>query len=249
MVIDAIEPVKDIDGIHPLNAGLLAPRLRRLRARDGACRARDASSLGRRGRGIGCGRHRSLAGRRDARSRSCSTKENATVTVCHSQTRDLAAARPARGHRRRGGRPSRASITGAMLKPGAVVVDVGINVVDGHVVGDVDFASAREVASAITPGPRWRRAADQRAPAHPSVRAAATPGPGLPRSQPTHEHPTASCPISTSPDPSPRGPSSTSPRPRAARRRDRAVRLAKAKITLAGSSASRPSGRAASTCS
>ena len=44
-------------------------------------------------------------------------------------------------------------VTGAMLKPGAVVVDVGINVVDGRIVGDVDFESAREVASAITPVP------------------------------------------------------------------------------------------------
>ena len=44
-------------------------------------------------------------------------------------------------------------MTGAMLKPGAVVVDVGINVVDGRIVGDVDFASAVEVASAITPVP------------------------------------------------------------------------------------------------
>ena len=44
-------------------------------------------------------------------------------------------------------------VTGAMLKPGAVVVDVGINVVDGHIRGDVDFESARQVASAITPVP------------------------------------------------------------------------------------------------
>jgi methylenetetrahydrofolate dehydrogenase (NADP+)/methenyltetrahydrofolate cyclohydrolase len=44
-------------------------------------------------------------------------------------------------------------VTGAMLKPGAVVVDVGINVVDGRIVGDVDFASAVTVASAITPVP------------------------------------------------------------------------------------------------
>ena len=79
-------------------------------------------------------------------------KEDATVTVCHSRTRDLA------GHVRRAdivvvaaGRPG--LVTGAMLKPGAVVVDVGINVVDGRIVGDVDFASAREVASAITPVP------------------------------------------------------------------------------------------------
>ena len=44
-------------------------------------------------------------------------------------------------------------MTGEMLKPGAVVVDVGINVVDGRIVGDVDFATAEQVASAITPVP------------------------------------------------------------------------------------------------
>jgi methylenetetrahydrofolate dehydrogenase (NADP+)/methenyltetrahydrofolate cyclohydrolase len=49
------------------------------------------------------------------------------------------------------GRPG--LVTGDMLKPGAVVVDVGINMVDGHLVGDVDFESARQVASAITPVP------------------------------------------------------------------------------------------------
>ena len=49
------------------------------------------------------------------------------------------------------GRPG--LVTGDMLKPGAVVIDVGINVVDGRLVGDVDFESAREVAGAITPVP------------------------------------------------------------------------------------------------
>ena len=79
-------------------------------------------------------------------------REDATVTVCHTRTRDLA------GHIRRAeivvvaaGVPG--LVTGQMLRPGAVVVDVGINVVDGRIVGDVDFASAREVASAITPVP------------------------------------------------------------------------------------------------
>src|SRR4029079_6458588 len=79
-------------------------------------------------------------------------KEDATVTVCHSRTRDLA------GHVRRAdivivaaGHPG--LVTGAMLKPGAVVVDVGINVVEGRLVGEVDFASAVSVASAITPVP------------------------------------------------------------------------------------------------
>src|SRR5213078_2116702 len=79
-------------------------------------------------------------------------REDATVTVCHSRTRDLAA------HVGRAdvvvvaaGRPG--LVTGAMLKPGAVIVDVGINLVEGRIVGDVDFASAVEVASAITPVP------------------------------------------------------------------------------------------------
>jgi methylenetetrahydrofolate dehydrogenase (NADP+)/methenyltetrahydrofolate cyclohydrolase len=84
---------------------------------------------------------------------------NSTVTVCHSATRDLAA------HVKRAeilivaaGRP--AMITGDMIRPGAVVIDVGINRVDDasasrgyRLVGDVDFGSAREVASLITPVP------------------------------------------------------------------------------------------------
>jgi methylenetetrahydrofolate dehydrogenase (NADP+)/methenyltetrahydrofolate cyclohydrolase len=79
-------------------------------------------------------------------------KEDATVTVSHTRTSDLA------GHCRRAdivvvaaGHPN--LVTGSMLKPGAVVVDVGINVVDGHIRGDVEFETARHVASAITPVP------------------------------------------------------------------------------------------------
>jgi methylenetetrahydrofolate dehydrogenase (NADP+)/methenyltetrahydrofolate cyclohydrolase len=80
------------------------------------------------------------------------TREDATVTVCHSKTRDLAAkVRQADIVVVAAGRPG--LVTGAMLKPGAVVIDVGINVVEGHVVGDVDSASAEAVASAITPVP------------------------------------------------------------------------------------------------
>jgi methylenetetrahydrofolate dehydrogenase (NADP+)/methenyltetrahydrofolate cyclohydrolase len=80
------------------------------------------------------------------------TRESATVTVCHRQTRDLAGeVRQADIVVVAAGHPG--LVTGEMLKPGAVVIDVGINVVDGHLVGDVDQASAREVASAITPVP------------------------------------------------------------------------------------------------
>ena len=79
-------------------------------------------------------------------------KEDATVTVAHSRTQDL----PGKIGRAdiivvAAGRPG--LVTGDMLKKGAVVVDVGINVVDGHIRGDVDFESARRVAAAITPVP------------------------------------------------------------------------------------------------
>ena len=79
-------------------------------------------------------------------------REHATVTVCHSRTRDLEA------HVGRAeilivaaGRPG--LISGSMLRPGVVVVDVGINVVGDRIVGDVDFKSASRVAGAITPVP------------------------------------------------------------------------------------------------
>ena len=78
--------------------------------------------------------------------------ENCTVTICHSRTKDLAA------HTRQAdilvaavGKPR--FVTGDMVKPGAAVVDVGINRVDGKVVGDVDFASVEPVAGYISPVP------------------------------------------------------------------------------------------------
>jgi methylenetetrahydrofolate dehydrogenase (NADP+)/methenyltetrahydrofolate cyclohydrolase len=150
-VIEAIDPAKDIDGIHPLNAGLL--RL----GYDGflPATAHAAVEILRRS-GIRIeGQDAVVIGRSAVVGMPAAfllVKEDATVTVCHRRTRDLA------DHVRRAdivvvaaGKPG--LVTGAMLKPGAVVVDVGINVVDGHIVGDVDFATAREVASAITPVP------------------------------------------------------------------------------------------------
>jgi methylenetetrahydrofolate dehydrogenase (NADP+)/methenyltetrahydrofolate cyclohydrolase len=150
-VIDAIDPDKDIDGIHPLNAGLL--RL----GYDGflPATAHAAVEILRRS-GIEIeGRDAVVIGRSAVVGMPAAfllVREDATVTVCHSRTRDLAAhvARAdivvvAAGH------PG--LITGSMLKVGAVVVDVGINVVEGRLVGDVDFESASLVASAITPVP------------------------------------------------------------------------------------------------
>jgi methylenetetrahydrofolate dehydrogenase (NADP+) / methenyltetrahydrofolate cyclohydrolase len=79
-------------------------------------------------------------------------RENATVTVCHSRTRDLPRhVKEAEILVVAAGHPG--LIRGDMVRRGVVVVDVGINVVDGAIVGDVDFDSVRRVASAITPVP------------------------------------------------------------------------------------------------
>ena len=150
-VVDAIDPLKDIDGIHPLNAGLLrlgyegfipatAHAALEMIHRSGVeLQGADAVVVGR----------SAVVGMPLA---FMLTKEDATVTVCHSKTRDLAAeVRRADVVVVAAGKPG--LVTGAMLKPGAVVIDVGINVVDGRIVGDVDFESAEKVASAITPVP------------------------------------------------------------------------------------------------
>jgi methylenetetrahydrofolate dehydrogenase (NADP+)/methenyltetrahydrofolate cyclohydrolase len=150
-VVDAIEPLKDIDGIHPLNAGLL--RL----GYEGFVPATAHAALEmihRSGVEVG-GADAVVIGRSPVVGMPLAfmlTKEDATVTVCHSKSRDLAAkVRSADIVVVAAGRPG--LVTGAMLKPGAVVIDVGINVVDGKIVGDVDFASAESVAAAITPVP------------------------------------------------------------------------------------------------
>jgi methylenetetrahydrofolate dehydrogenase (NADP+) / methenyltetrahydrofolate cyclohydrolase len=150
-VIDVIDPAKDIDGIHPLNAGLL--RL----GYDGflPATAHAAVEILRRS-GIEIeGRRATVVGRSAVVGMPAAfllVRENATVTVCHRRTRDL------RHHVKdaeivvvAAGHPG--LITGEMLRHGATVVDVGINVVAGTIVGDVDFASASQVASAITPVP------------------------------------------------------------------------------------------------
>jgi methylenetetrahydrofolate dehydrogenase (NADP+)/methenyltetrahydrofolate cyclohydrolase len=150
-IVEAIDPAKDIDGIHPLNAGLL--RL----GYDGFLPATPHAAvelLRRYGIEIE-GRNAVVIGRSTVVGMPAAfllVQEDATVTVCHSRTTDLAShvkgadiVVVAAGH------PG--LVTGDMLKRGAVVVDVGINVVDGKLVGDVDFESASRVASAITPVP------------------------------------------------------------------------------------------------
>jgi methylenetetrahydrofolate dehydrogenase (NADP+)/methenyltetrahydrofolate cyclohydrolase len=150
-VIDAIDPLKDIDGIHPLNAGLL--RL----GYEGfiPATAHAALEMVHRSGVEVVGANAVVIGRSPVVGMplaSMLVREDATATVCHSKTRDLAAkVREADIVVVAAGRPG--LVTGEMLKPGAVVIDVGINVVDGKIVGDVDFASAEGVAAAITPVP------------------------------------------------------------------------------------------------
>jgi methylenetetrahydrofolate dehydrogenase (NADP+)/methenyltetrahydrofolate cyclohydrolase len=150
-VVDAIDPVKDIDGIHPLNAGLL--RL----GYEGFVPATAHAALemlNRSGVPI-VGADAVVIGRSPVVGMPVAfmlTRADATVTVCHSKTRNLAEkTRKADIVVVAAGHPG--LVTGDMLKPGSVVIDVGINVVEGRLVGDVDFASAREVAAAITPVP------------------------------------------------------------------------------------------------
>lgn len=151
VVLDTLDPRKDIDGIHPLNAGLLALGY------EGYLPATAHASvelLKRSGVELE-GRHAVVVGRSNVVGKPAAQlllREHATVTLCHSRTRDLAAVvREADIVVVAVGRPR--LVTGAMLKPGAVVVDVGINVTDDGLVGDVDFESASEVASAIAPVP------------------------------------------------------------------------------------------------
>jgi len=150
--INAIAPEKDADGLHPFNLGsLLAGKPRLVPCTPAGCleildhygvelKGVDAVVLGR-SRLVGKPLAQLLLGR------------HATVTMCHTRTRDLAA------HTRRAdvlcvaaGKPG--VVTGDMVKEGAVVIDVGITRLDtGKLVGDVDFESASRKARAITPVP------------------------------------------------------------------------------------------------
>jgi methylenetetrahydrofolate dehydrogenase (NADP+)/methenyltetrahydrofolate cyclohydrolase len=155
-VIDSIDPAKDIDGIHPRNAGLLSLGY------EGFLPATAQASveiLKRSGIDI-AGKRVVVVGRSNVVGKPAALllmREHGTVTVLHSRTRDLARhTRDAEILVVAAGRPG--LVTGEMLSPGVVVVDVGINVVpDGQggekLVGDVDFESAKDVVAAITPVP------------------------------------------------------------------------------------------------
>ena len=154
-VVEAVRPDKDADGFHPTNLGrllsgnpLVVPAtpggIQQLLARTGV--DVPGSEV------VVVGRSNIVGKPLAALLMQKAPGANATVTVCHTGTADIAA------HTRRAeiliaavGRAH--AITGDMIAPGAVVIDVGVNRTEAGLTGDVDFEGAREVAAAITPVP------------------------------------------------------------------------------------------------
>lgn len=151
-VIDAIHPDKDVDGFHPYNFGLLAQKRPRLRPCTpyGVMKLLETTGCALRGaRAVVVGAS-NIVGRPMALELLLA---DATVTICNSKTRDLAGVVGQADIVVAGvGKPN--FVKGGWIKPGAVVIDVGINrMPDGKLCGDVEFAAALERAAHITPVP------------------------------------------------------------------------------------------------
>lgn len=154
-VLDGVYPLKDVDAFHPENCGLLFQG----RPRYLPCTPRGIQELLLRNHVALAGRHVVIVGRSEIVGKSLALMlldrgpgGDATVTVCHSKTRNLA--QLTRGADVLVAAVGRAKfITADMVRPGAVVVDVGINRIESGIVGDVDFQAVREVAGLITPVP------------------------------------------------------------------------------------------------
>ena len=150
-VINAILPEKDVDGFHILNVGRLATGQKAMVP----CTPLGCLMLLRDHLGSLAGRNAVVIGRSNIVGKPMAQlllRDSATVTVAHSRTTDLAAlCRQADILVAAVGRPY--FVQGDWIKPGATVIDVGINRTDDGLVGDVDFAAAVQVAGAITPVP------------------------------------------------------------------------------------------------
>ncbi len=159
-VLDAVAPQKDVDAFHPENVGLLVQG----RPRFLPCTPSGIQQLLHRNDIAVSGRHVVVIGRSDIVGKPLaillmqrtsplgSAAANATVTVCHSRTQALASVTrqadilvAAIG--------SAGFVTADMVRPGATVIDVGVNRTDAGLVGDVDYAQVRQVAAHITPVP------------------------------------------------------------------------------------------------
>ena len=150
-VLRLIDPDKDVDGFHAMNSGRL------MNGQPGfvPCTPLGVMKL-LESYGIDpCGKHAVVIGRSNIVGKPMAMlllAANATVTVCHSRTQNLAEiTRQADILVAAVGRAN--FVTADMVKPGAAVIDVGINRVDGKIVGDVDFDAVSEVAGHITPVP------------------------------------------------------------------------------------------------
>jgi methylenetetrahydrofolate dehydrogenase (NADP+)/methenyltetrahydrofolate cyclohydrolase len=155
-VVDAVSPLKDVDGFGPESLGLLTAGRPRYRA----CTPFGVCQLLARNKIDVAGKHVVIVGRSNIVGKPLALMlmqkapgADATVTVCHSRTRDI-------GSLTRSADVVVVAIGQArflkadMVRPGAVVVDVGMNrLPDGSLAGDVDFDAVRQVASAITPVP------------------------------------------------------------------------------------------------
>lgn len=156
-VIDTISPDKDVDGLHPQNAGRLVSGLPALTP----CTPTGSVMLAKQTLGDLTGKHAVVIGRSNLVGKPVAQlllKENCTVTMAHSRTKDLAAVcRQADILVAAVGIAE--MVQGDWIKPGACVIDVGINRVAGaeagktRLVGDVDFAAVSAVAGHITPVP------------------------------------------------------------------------------------------------
>jgi len=152
LVTDTLDPAKDVDGISPINAG-------RLMQQSGDFYAPATPSGGMeilRRYGIELkGKHAVMVGRSNIVGRPMALMmlhEHATVTICHSRTPDLGAV-TRQGDILVAAIGKAGMITADMIKPGAVVVDFGVNVIGDKIVGDVDTEPAKQVAGYITPVP------------------------------------------------------------------------------------------------
>lgn len=154
-VLEAVSPIKDVDAFHPENVG----RIVQGKPRFLPCTPQGIQRMLIHEEVPTAGKHAVVVGRSDIVGKPMANMlmqrgpgGDATVTVCHSKTPDLASVtRQADLLVVAIGRPK--FITAEMVKPGAVVVDVGINRTEEGLVGDVDFGSVSEVAGLITPVP------------------------------------------------------------------------------------------------
>lgn len=150
-VIERMDPAKDIDGFHPINAGKLS------QGEDclvpctpyGVFKMLEVEALDLTGKEVVVLGRSNIVGKPAAQ---LMLQKNATVTICHSKTKNLTEVMKradvivaALGQKR--------FVKADMVKPGAIVIDVGIHNEDGKIVGDVDFDAVKEVAEMMTPVP------------------------------------------------------------------------------------------------